>query len=398
MSEQKDSIGHLDDELTPPELLFVNDDERLSMSMRRMVHNIMQVGDTKDERVLHALLTTPRHAFVQDAEFAHADRALAIGKGQTISPPSAVGYMTEHLDPKPTDRVLEIGTGSGYQSAVLSPLVKDVYSIEIHEELASQAADRLAQLGRHNVHIRVGDGFAGWPEQAPFDKIIVTCSPEQIPPALLAQLKEGGRMLIPTGERFKQALHMVEKHDGQITSTQLRSVLFVPMTGTAEDGRQVLPDGSNPTLQNGDFAHAIDEDGRKVPEGWHNPRQAQWMEDAEGSPFVRFTNIQPGADSQILQAFPVDGTAIHALELSMAIRAQQVEEGKPFCIVYFYDDQQNLLAEYNLPFEATDADWHVECGEMDVPQNAAYAFVGVGLLGATGTLDVSNVKVAPLGA
>ena len=147
--------------------------------------------------------------------------ALPIGEGQTISPPFIVAYMTEALDPQPSDNVLEIGTGSGYQAAVLAKLVRDVYTIEIVDPLGHKAAKTLERLHYDNVHVKVGDGYQGWPEHAPFDKIIVTCSPEKAPPALVEQLKEGGRMVIPVGERYQQTLYLMKKIDGKMVSEKL---------------------------------------------------------------------------------------------------------------------------------------------------------------------------------
>jgi protein-L-isoaspartate(D-aspartate) O-methyltransferase len=141
--------------------------------------------------------------------------------------------MTEALRPRPTDRVYEVGTGSGYQAAILSQLVKEVYSVEIHEPLGQRAAAVLKDLGYTNVQTRVGDGYAGWPEAAPFDAIIVTCAPQKIPPPLVEQLKEGGRMVIPLGERHLQKLYILEKRDGKMVGNAARGTLFVPMTGRA---------------------------------------------------------------------------------------------------------------------------------------------------------------------
>lgn len=189
--------------------------------------------DVRDPRVLGAMRAVPRHAFVPGdlAGDAYGDHPLPIGYGQTISQPYIVAFMTEQLHAEPTDRVLEIGTGSGYQAAVLSRLVAEVYTIEIVEPLATRATQDLARLGYTNVFVRAGDGYAGWPEKAPFDAIIVTCAPEHVPPPLLDQLKEGGRMIIPVGEFGDQTLVLIEKHAGQSTRRAVLPVRFVPMTG-----------------------------------------------------------------------------------------------------------------------------------------------------------------------
>lgn len=169
----------------------------------------------KDERVLKAMAGTLRHEFVPEEERlkAYEDHPLPIGFGQTISQPYIVAFMTEALDLKATDRVLEIGTGSGYQAAVLSQLVSEVYSIEIVKGLAERAAETLKRLGYENVKTKYGDGYQGWPDEAPFDALIVTCAPDKIPQALVDQLKEGARMIIPVGgEGDIQELYLLEKN------------------------------------------------------------------------------------------------------------------------------------------------------------------------------------------
>ena len=185
-------------------------------------------------RVLEVMGRVPRHEFVPASEQdeAYHDHPLPIGHGQTISQPYIVAFMTEALDPKPTDRVLEIGTGSGYQAAVLAELVQQVYSIEIIEPVGKNAAALLQQLGYKNISTRIGDGYHGWPERAPFDSIIVTAAAAQIPPALVAQLKPGGRMVIPVGaEGEVQFLHvMVKRADGSISTQRSLPVRFVPLT------------------------------------------------------------------------------------------------------------------------------------------------------------------------
>lgn len=187
-------------------------------------------------RVLAAMGEVPRHEFVPEDKqsLAYADRPVPIGFDQTISQPYIVALMTTQLDPQPTDRVLEIGTGSGCQAAVLAKLVAEIFTIEIIEPLAQRAAANLHQFGCHNVHWRIGDGFAGWPETAPFDAVIVTCAPEQIPPPLIAQLKDGGRMLIPIGPLGDQKLFVLHKHGQQLVERARLPVRFVPMVGEAK--------------------------------------------------------------------------------------------------------------------------------------------------------------------
>jgi protein-L-isoaspartate(D-aspartate) O-methyltransferase len=194
----------------------------------------------RDARVLKAMRQTPRHRFVPQEQVpnAYEDRPLPIGYGQTISQPYIVAKMTELLEPKKEQRTLEIGTGSGYQAAVLSPLVAEVYTIEIIEPLGTAARKRLAALGYKNVEVRVGDGYYGWPEKAPFDCIVVTAAANHIPPPLVEQLKAGGRMVIPVGNPFQvQTLVLVTKGSKGPRDIQVRSLMpvaFVPLVGGAK--------------------------------------------------------------------------------------------------------------------------------------------------------------------
>ena len=187
-------------------------------------------------RILAAMSKVPRHEFVPELSrsLSYEDMPLPIGYGQTISQPYIVALMTGQLDPKPTDRVLEIGTGSGYQAAVLAELVAEICTIEIIEPLALRAAADLKRLGYNNVHVRNTDGYAGWPEAAPFDAIIVTCAPEQVPQPLIEQLKDGGRMVIPIGPLSNQELVIFLKHGNQLKERTVLPVRFVPMTGEAQ--------------------------------------------------------------------------------------------------------------------------------------------------------------------
>ena len=189
-----------------------------------------------NERVLAVMGKVLRHEFVPDAmrDEAYADGPLPIGHGQTISQPFIVAFMSEQLDPQPTERLLEIGTGSGYQAAVLAELVKEVYTIEIVEPLGRRAAADLQRLHYTNVHVRIGDGYQGWPEQAPFDAIIVTCAPEHVPQPLVDQLKDGGRMIIPVGKSGVQDLVLLHKQAGKLERHAVLPVRFVPMTGEAK--------------------------------------------------------------------------------------------------------------------------------------------------------------------
>ena len=197
-----------------------------------MVAEQIRVRGIRDPRVLSAMERVPRHLFMPEAvrSEAYRDHPVSIGSGQTISQPYIVGFMSEALEIAPDHRVLEIGTGSGYQAAILGELAREVYTIEIVEPLAETARVTLAQLGYKNVHVRAGNGYAGWPEQAPFDRIMVTAAPDEVPPALIEQLKVGGLMAIPVGT-FDQELRILKRTAGGLETLKTLPVRFVPMTG-----------------------------------------------------------------------------------------------------------------------------------------------------------------------
>ena len=185
-----------------------------------------------DPQVLKAMEKVPRHEFTPENVRAEAydDTALSIGHGQTISQPFIVAFMTAQLQPQPEDRVLEVGTGSGYQAAVLAELVREVCTIEIVNPLAKRARADLQRLGYSNVQVQSGDGHSGWPNPESFDAIIVTCAPDHVPPPLIAQLKEGGRMVIPVGPLHHQQIYLLQKTNGEMTQQALIPVRFVPLT------------------------------------------------------------------------------------------------------------------------------------------------------------------------
>jgi len=202
----------------------------------RMVEEQIEARGVRDPRVLDAMRHVPRHELVPASQraLAYEDRPLPIGHGQTISQPYVVAAMTDALRLTGSERVLEIGTGSGYQAAILSKLAKEVFTIEIVPELAQRARADLARLGFANVEVRQGDGWRGWPEKAPFDAIVVTAAPEEVPPDLIAQLAVGGRLVIPVGGGREQQLMVVRKTPEGVTREVLFGVRFVPMTGEAE--------------------------------------------------------------------------------------------------------------------------------------------------------------------
>jgi protein-L-isoaspartate(D-aspartate) O-methyltransferase len=202
----------------------------------QMVAEQIRSRGVTSPRVLAAMEEVPRHLFVPDSERdqAYEDHPLPIGGGQTISQPYIVGLMTALLDLRPGSRVLEIGTGSGYQAAVLSRVAGQVYSVEIVPALGAQARETLARLGYDNVHVRIGDGYRGWPEAAPFDGILLTAAPHAVPPPLLAQLKPGGRLVLPLGGFDQELMLLTKGPDGAVKEEKVLPVRFVPMTGEAE--------------------------------------------------------------------------------------------------------------------------------------------------------------------
>ncbi len=373
-----------------------------------MVATRIEVAGVKNPRVLRVMRETLRHEFVPRSQAAKAylDMALPIGGAQTISSPFIVAWMTETIDPQPTDRVLEIGTGSGYQAAVLSPLVESVYTIEIVPELGKTAKATLARLGYTNVHVQIGDGFLGWPDAAPFDKIIVTCSPEDVPKPLIEQLREGGKILIPVGERFQQTLYLMTKVDGKLVGQPLQPTLFVPMTGKAEAARRVQPDPASPSVINGGFESTQGETGSgaealagTVP-GWYYERQVTEVQGGafEGDRFIRFKNATPDLASHLLQGFPLDGRAVTSLRISGAVRTDAVQgagqsDALPAIAINLYDEQRRDLGVFVIgPFKGT-RDWRHYSRLVRVPPQSREAIIRIGLFGAVGTADFDAIKV-----
>jgi len=213
------------------------EDAAFKAARQRMVDKDLKGRDIADPQVLEILGRVPRHLFVEKSlqRQAYADHPLPIGEGQTISQPYIVALMTQILRIKPGEKVLEIGTGSGYQAAVLAELTDQVFSIEIREKLTQTASKTLKELGYNQVRLKSGDGYFGWEEFAPFDAIIVTCAANHIPPSLIKQLKEGGRLILPLGSTtYFQTLTLITKKGGQTDVQHLMGVAFVPMTGEAQ--------------------------------------------------------------------------------------------------------------------------------------------------------------------
>ena len=398
---------------------------------KKMVEEeLLPQGNLANEAVLDAVMRVPRVQFVPPVHrsMAYRDTALPIGNAQTISPPYIVTYMTEKLDPQPDDKVLEIGTGSGYQAAVLSLLVKEVYSIEIVEPLGKRAAQTLRRIGYKNVFTKVGDGYQGWPDAAPFDKIIVTCSPESVPQPLIDQLKDGGLMIIPIGERYQQHFQLLRKKGTELEKESLTPALFVPMTGEAENNRIVLPDPKNPGIVGGDFEQTT-ETGHPI--GWHYARNATVIGDPQaqsGLKFIRFeipaeprfqfpvSSWQPQpvtppvaagqADSkelktaQVIQGFAVDGRSVSRLKVEAQVRANNVLPINPgrqrpsgTIQIHFYDDDRDIIQQIELAMVVGTFDWRKFVTEIPVPKKAREAILFLGLFQMSGTLDMDAVSI-----
>ena len=367
----------------------------------KMVREYIESEGITNRRLLDAMRSVPRHEFVRRnlRRRAHEDQALPIGFQQTISPPFIVAYMTDTIDPQPTDKVLEIGTGSGYQAAVLGAMAKEVYSIEIVKELGTTAERLLKKLKYDNVHVKVGDGYKGWPEHAPFDKIIVTCSPEQVPQPLIDQLREGGKMVVPLGQRYQQVFYLLEKQNGKLVAKKLIPTLFVPMTGTAESQRRVKPDPLNPKLFNGSFELDDNDDDRT--DHWHYQRQVKMVEDTEspeGKRYVRFKNEDFSLPSQMLQGMPLDGKRIGSLYFNAEVKVERVNVGrqsyeKPALVVMFYDKIRRQVGEgRSLPWTRKQ-DWETIATTIKVPPTAQEAIIRIGLNGAIGSVCVDNIRM-----
>jgi protein-L-isoaspartate(D-aspartate) O-methyltransferase len=380
--------------------------EEAAARRNRMVDEEIVAAGVKNPRVVAAMRATPRHEFVPAPlrQNAYYDMALPIGEKQTISPPFIVAFMTESIDPQPNDKVLEIGTGSGYQAAVLSGLVREVYTIEIVKPLGERAAKVLKSLKYENVHVKVGDGYLGWPENAPFDKIIVTCSPEQVPQALVDQLKDGGRMVIPVGERYQQTLYLLKKSGGKMLRESLLPVIFVPMTGEAEEKREKKPDPKNPTILNGDFEElASDSTPGAAPRvtGWHYQRQMEVVEDKDapsGKHYIRFRNEQAGRGAQALQVFAVDGRYVHELDISLRVRPTNVANDpalprQPLLEVQFYDENRTTIGDQTPGNVHGTSGWKTETLKIMVPVRAREGLIRIGMFGGTGELSLDDLKM-----
>jgi len=369
----------------------------------RMVEEVAAAEAIRSSRVLEAMRETPRHEFVEKRwrPWAYYDMALPIGQGQTLTPPSLVAAMTEQLEVQPQHRVLEVGTGCGYQAAILSRLAQTVHSVEIIGSLSRRAKGTLRKLQCTNVHLRIGDGFRGWPEKAPFDRILVTCSPEAVPPPLIAQLADGGRLIIPLGAPYQQKLYRFTKVGGGLVREVLMPTGFVPMTGEAEAGRTERSDPRRASLVNGDFERLDSETGQLA--GWYHQRQLTHQRSGEapgGGAYVTFSNRVSGRRAQAAQAFPIDGHRLRSLRLAGWVQGEKIELGtgkhqSGAVVVAFYDRNRDLIGQELVGEWVGTFDWRPFTGRTAVPKAAREAILLIGLHGATGRLSLAALSLEP---
>lgn len=365
----------------------------------QLIKNVLIPNGIRDARVLQSVGSTPRHEFIPKrfAHLAYQDIAIAIGESQTISSPFIVALMTQSLEPKPTDKVLEIGTGSGYQAAILSPLVKDVYTIEIVEDLGQHTKQFLADMNYTNVHCLIGDGFKGWPEHAPFDKIIVTCSPEKVPDPLVDQLKEGGVMIVPVGERYQQMLFLMRKVDGKLEREALQPTLFVPMTGAAEEAREIAPDPKNPKLVNGNFELPLI-NGSRIP-GWYYQFGCVAIPDEHapnGPQIIEFRSSDGKSPSMLLQGLALDGSVVKRIKLGGWIEIENVtlgntKEQSPSIAIQFFDANRNRIGYNYIGGFHGSRKWKKEDKILTIPPATREAIVSIGLFGSVGVARFDDI-------
>jgi protein-L-isoaspartate(D-aspartate) O-methyltransferase len=376
-----------------------NKQEDFKILREQLIKNVLVPNGIKDPRVLRSVGDTPRHEFVPKkyAHQAYQDIAIPIGESQTISSPFIVSLMTQSLEPKPTDKVLEIGTGSGYQAAILSPLVKEVYTIEIVEDLGETTKKFLADMNYANVHCLIGDGFKGWKEHAPFDKIIVTCSPEKVPEPLIEQLKEGGLMIVPVGERYQQMLFLMRKVGGKMEREALQPTLFVPMTGAAEDAREIAPDPKNPKLVNGNFESPLINDS-KIP-GWYYQFGCAAAQDSTGptgTQVIEFRSSDPNSPSMLLQGLAIDGSVVKKIKLGGYIATENVtlgntKENSPSIAIQFFDSNRNRIGYNYIGGFQGSRKWKREDKILPVPPATREVIVSIGLFGSTGVARFDGI-------
>ena len=275
-----------------------------------------------------------------------------------------------------------------------------MYTIEIVEALGLRAARVLRKLKLNNVHTRIGDGYQGWSSQAPFNKIIVTCSPENVPQPLIDQLAEGGRLIVPVGQRFQQTLVLFSKQEGQLVEEPLKATFFVPMTGTAEDRRQVFPSDTNPRIEHGSFEASVGESNHPI--GWYYVRQANIFSDAsapDGKRYLVLSNQTAGRPAHALHAFGVDGKQVRQLQLSLWARGRDIRPtrstgNEPGCVfVWFYGPNRSMVGDASPGIWKGSFDWQQKRFSIAVPRAARLGVVAIGLFATTGEAAFDDIVV-----
>ncbi|MCE9528021.1 MAG: protein-L-isoaspartate O-methyltransferase [Planctomycetales bacterium] len=369
---------------------------------RLMVQEEIANQGIENERLLEAMRDVPREQFVplSRRNLAYLNVAIAYDDGQVILPPLVTAHLIEQLNPHKNDKVLVIGPGSGYSTALLSRMVREVFAVEIDPVIAKTAEETLARLKYTNVKVRVGDGFEGWKEHAPYQRIIVECSPDSVPKALVEQLAEGGILLVPIGDEFDQTMHLCKKENGKLTTLSLWPTLLLPMKGKAEELRSQSEMPRDPSILNGGFEELVPKT-KDVPAHWAYVRQGRAIAGEfcpEGKNSLAFVNLTPGAAAMALQAFPVDGKKVSELSFACNVWGKDIRPGQnrqqlPRVEVRFFDEKRRLvggdwMGGWNLTF-----DWLGKEHVFSVPRTAKFAVLRIGLCGATGEIRFDDLKL-----
>jgi protein-L-isoaspartate(D-aspartate) O-methyltransferase len=369
---------------------------------RLMVQEEIAAQGIENERLLEAMREVPREQFLplSRRNLAYINVAITYGDGQIVLPPLVTAHLIEQLNPQKNDKVLVIGPGSGYSTALLSRMAREVYAVEIDPAVAKMAEETLARLKYTNVKLRVGDGFEGWKEHAPYQRIIVECSPDSVPKALVEQLAEGGMLLVPTGDEFDQTMHLCKKENGKLTTLSLWPTLLLPMKGKAEELRSQSEMPRDPSILNGGFEELVPKT-KDIPAHWAYVRQGRAIADEfcpEGKNSLAFVNITAGAAATALQAFPVDGKKVSELSFACKVWGKDIRPGQnrqqlPRVEVRFFDEKRRLvggdwMGGWHLTF-----DWLGKEHVFSVPRTAKFAVLRIGLGGATGEIRFDDLRL-----
>jgi len=354
-----------------------------------------------NERLLKAMRTIPRHRFClpEDQKHAYADQSLPIGHKRKLASPYVTAGLIELLDPRPNDRILELGTGSGYQAAILSQLATDVYSVESIEELGKASASLLKELKCKNVHTRIGDTLEGWPEAAPFDRILFTSCSGTVPAALIDQLRERGKVVVDAVCGNEELFHLFEKQHGRLVALKVWSPFSIANADNLKQHRDEKQSPNKSEIENGDFE--LSEDGKAT--GWYFQRQAALAEDREApnNHVLTFENKEPGRHAQAIQEVAIDGRAVVSLRLSVRAKGLEIHNSssadKPSMVIRFYDAHQRpITVEPSAilgPWRGTFG-WETYTCVSSVPKTTRKALVVISMGGATGRLTVDDAQLS----